>query len=85
MTLLTECPQCQGWGVVFKTREGKLTDCPACDPKGALPIVREDVDVLVDNIRDVLEPMLRRNPNIADALADAHPHLVNLIIEQRWV
>jgi hypothetical protein len=68
--------------MLFK-REPGFDDCPICASQGFAPIRRPDAAILVDAIYDVLVPMLRRNPSIADTLADAHPRLIDAFLEQR--
>jgi len=59
-----------------------LEDCPVCDCRGFMPAGREDIADLVDEIRNVLTPLLQHNPDIEDALADAHPRLVDIIMKR---
>jgi hypothetical protein len=77
MALFTQCFFCGG-GARWKET------CPMCGGAGVVPIGFEDAADLVDKISDTLILCLRRRgpDNVADALADAHPQLVSLVL--RW-
>jgi hypothetical protein len=47
-----------------------------------MPADRDDVADLVDELRDVLAPLLQHNPDVEDALADAHPRMVDIIMKR---
>lgn len=70
MPLFERCCWCQGDG----------TECIFCDDRGFVPLERADLASIVDQIADVLEPMLKRSPtDIANVLADAKTRLVDLL------
>jgi hypothetical protein len=78
--MFMQCRYCEGDRIVALT-ENTPEGCPLCNSAGVLELEREDIAVPVDMIRDVLTPILRRNPDLDDALADAHPQLVDLILK----
>jgi hypothetical protein len=73
--MLNRCIYCDG------VREEE--PCALCGGDGVLELEFKDVCELVDEINMTLAPILRSNPDIDDALADAAPQLADLLLKWR--
>ena len=56
-------------------------ECPLCDGSGVLEPEFEDIAVLVNEIHDLLLPIVKDCPALEDALAEAQPHLFDLLMK----
>jgi hypothetical protein len=68
--MFIQCPLC----------DGDRDNCLYCDGRGFTPIEDADAAHLVDKITDRLILILRCKSDVVDALADARPRLVDLIL-----